>query len=84
MSGTPPSSPKRGESETSYLTHTFFSRFVFVCLDNNNIQKLKDRNQNGVPEIASTTAAAEDETDATKVKEALMERIAEMNAPQVC
>ena len=56
-----------------------------MCADNNNIRKLKDRNQNGMPEGAAAAAAGQDQTDSAKKNEqqALAERITELGAPQV-
>ena len=59
--------------------------------DNNNIRKLKDRNQNGMPEIGLPAAGQDhyhhQQTEAANKKndqEAMGERITELGAPQVC
>jgi hypothetical protein len=61
--------------------------------DNNNIRKLKDRNQNGMPEIGLPAAGQDhhhhhhQQTEAANKKndqEAMAERITELGAPQVC
>jgi hypothetical protein len=52
-------------------------------IDNNNIRKLKDRNQNGTPDVASTVTAGADDSDAKDEKKALGERITELKAPTV-
>jgi hypothetical protein len=52
-------------------------------IDNNNIRKLKDRNQNGTPDVASTVTAGADYSDAKNEKKALGERITELKAPTV-
>lgn len=50
-----------------------------IPLDNNNIRKLKDRNQNGVAE-----PLGEDHVDGTRdVKETLASRFGDLKTPQV-
>lgn len=57
--------------------------------DNNNIRKLKDRNQNGMPEISLPPGGQDHRQQAEAAtekshQEALAERITELAAPQVC
>jgi hypothetical protein len=91
--------------DQSFFIHPFYGFILFLIVfhtkknlkkktnktDNNNIRKLKDRNQNGMPEIGLPAAGQDhhhhQQTEAANKKndqEAMAERITELGAPQVC
>ena len=52
--------------------------------DNNNIRKLKDRNQNGMPDMTTTTViVGADGSDSKDETDFLRKRITELKEPQV-
>lgn len=75
-----------------YLLLFFLCNLTFprkISADNNNIRKLKDRNQNGMPEISLPSGGQDQHHQAEAAtkknhQEALAERITELAAPQVC
>jgi hypothetical protein len=62
------------------LPKTVFISSFLLGSDNNNVRKLKDRNQNGT---ASTVFVGADDSNAKEEKMALRERISELKAPTV-